>query len=153
MAMDPYRVLGLDPGATQAEVKRAYRRLAKEFHPDSAGEAALPAFLAIQEAYDRLANAAGGRSPRRAPGGSAGPSAGSSARAREPWRADPVRARAAREQARARGRSGAGAGGGPGAGGRSRGTGAPGGAGRGNAEDEAAPAGGASGSGSRRGGG
>ena len=37
-----------------AEVKRAYRRLAKAFHPDSAGEAALPRFLAIHEAYEAI---------------------------------------------------------------------------------------------------
>lgn len=30
-----YQVLDLDPTATQAEIKQAYRRLAKEFHPDS----------------------------------------------------------------------------------------------------------------------
>ena len=53
-ASDPYRTLGLDPGATSAEIKRAYRRLAKAYHPDSAGERALPRFLAIQAAYERL---------------------------------------------------------------------------------------------------
>ena len=51
---DPYRALGLEPGATAAEIKRAYRRLAKAYHPDSAGERALPRFLAIQAAYERL---------------------------------------------------------------------------------------------------
>ena len=96
---DPYHVLGLEPGASMAEVKRAYRRLAKAFHPDSAGEAALPRFLAIHEAYERLVSGrsragAGPRSTRPAP-----------APTSEPWRADPERARAARERAR-RGRSG-----------------------------------------------
>ena len=51
---DPFRVLGLEPGAPMADVKRAYRRLAKAYHPDSAGEEALPRFLAIHEAYERL---------------------------------------------------------------------------------------------------
>ena len=51
---DAYRTLGLPPGASLAEVKRAYRRLAKANHPDAAGEAALPRFLAIQAAYDRI---------------------------------------------------------------------------------------------------
>ena len=44
-AIDPHRTLGLEPGATQAEIKRAYRHLAKQYHPDSggdAGTAALP---------------------------------------------------------------------------------------------------------------
>lgn len=75
-----------------AEVKRAYRLLAKSFHPDSAGEAAIPRFLAIQEAYERLKS---GKTPPapRASRAAPPPSA-------EPWRADPERARAARERAR-----------------------------------------------------
>jgi hypothetical protein len=86
---DAYRTLGLQPGASKAEVKRAYRLLAKAFHPDSAGEAALPRFLAIHEAYDRLTTgrvAAIPKASRAAPA--------------EPWRADPARARQARERAR-----------------------------------------------------
>ena len=31
---DPYQVLGLNRGASDAEVKSAYRRLAKKYHPD-----------------------------------------------------------------------------------------------------------------------
>ena len=31
---DPYRILGLCPGANEREISRAYRRLAKLFHPD-----------------------------------------------------------------------------------------------------------------------
>ena len=53
---DPYRTLGLSRGASLAEIKRAYRRLAKAYHPDAAGEAALPRFLAIQAAYEQLAS-------------------------------------------------------------------------------------------------
>ena len=34
LADDPYRVLELSPGATEREINRAYRRLAKLFHPD-----------------------------------------------------------------------------------------------------------------------
>ena len=34
LADDPYRVLGLSPGATEREINRAYRQLAKLFHPD-----------------------------------------------------------------------------------------------------------------------
>jgi hypothetical protein len=80
---DPYRTLGLTRGATLAEVKQAYRRLAKANHPDAAGEAALPRFLAIQAAYDEIAGpeASGGLQgrPRRAG-------------ASPPWGADPDRA-------------------------------------------------------------
>ena len=80
--VDPYRTLGLPQGASDAEVKAAYRRLAKAFHPDAAGEKAIPRFLAIQAAYDAIT----GHQPRKPRGASA----------REPWRADPDRARATR---------------------------------------------------------
>src|SRR6478736_5079047 len=53
-AMDPYRTLGLSRGASLHEIKRAYRQLAKENHPDAAGQQALPRFLAIQAAYEQL---------------------------------------------------------------------------------------------------
>src|SRR5690606_6590839 len=32
--IDYYKVLGLDKGATQAEIKKAYRKLARKLHPD-----------------------------------------------------------------------------------------------------------------------
>ena len=35
MANDPYKVLGIDPTATDEEVKKAYRELAKKYHPDN----------------------------------------------------------------------------------------------------------------------
>jgi len=57
--LDPYRTLGLAPGATLDDIRRAYRRLAKANHPDSAGEAALPRFLAIQAAYEMLTEGRG----------------------------------------------------------------------------------------------
>ena len=68
---DPYRTLGLPRDATLDEVRRAYRRLAKANHPDAAGEAALPRFLAIQAAYDTIAgpDAAPAPAGRRPPGG------------------------------------------------------------------------------------
>jgi hypothetical protein len=53
-ASDPYRTLGLARGASLADVKRAYRALAKKNHPDAAGPAALPRWLAIQAAYEQL---------------------------------------------------------------------------------------------------
>lgn len=62
---DPYRTLGLTRDATLDEVRRAYRRLAKANHPDAAGEAALPRFLAIQAAYDTIV---GPDAPTRRPG-------------------------------------------------------------------------------------
>ena len=49
-----YTRLGLRPGASPAEIKVAYRQLAKRFHPDRAGDEGLGTFLAIQAAYEAL---------------------------------------------------------------------------------------------------
>jgi curved DNA-binding protein CbpA len=103
---DPHRTLGISPGASLNEIKSAYRRLAKQYHPDAAGERALPRFLAIQAAYERLVDGEGRLrpiGPTRRP--STRPSA---ARPDEAWRADASRARASRDAWRAR-RSGEGA--------------------------------------------
>jgi hypothetical protein len=84
-SLDPWRTLGLTPGSSLDEIRRAYRRLAKVNHPDAAGESALPRFLAIQAAYEVLAAPKPGRRPGSRPGSS--PS-------NEAWRADRDRARA-----------------------------------------------------------
>jgi molecular chaperone DnaJ len=34
---DPYKALGVTPKSSDAEIKKAYRRLAKEYHPDRTG--------------------------------------------------------------------------------------------------------------------
>lgn len=72
--LDPFRTLELPRDATLDEVKTAYRRLAKLYHPDSAGVRALPRFLAVQAAYEaltdgpgKLRSALGGRPPRASP--------------------------------------------------------------------------------------
>jgi DnaJ-class molecular chaperone len=53
---DPYDVLGVSRSASEAEVKRAYRKLAKENHPDRhAGDAKAQAkFAEINNAYEIL---------------------------------------------------------------------------------------------------
>ena len=62
-AGDPYAVLGLTKAAGEAEVKKAYRRLALLHHPDRVHAKGLPEeftkvasekFRAIQEAYDSI---------------------------------------------------------------------------------------------------
>ena len=53
---DPYSVLGLSPGASDEEVKKAYKRLAKKYHPDIAGnsEEAAHRRQEINAAYDQI---------------------------------------------------------------------------------------------------
>ena len=55
---DYYKVLGLTPAATQAEVKKAYRRLAFACHPDrNPGDPdAAARFIEISEAYETLSD-------------------------------------------------------------------------------------------------
>jgi len=52
---EAYATLGLDSGADEADVKRAYRRLVKETHPDTeSGDE--EAFKQVTEAYEHLTN-------------------------------------------------------------------------------------------------
>jgi curved DNA-binding protein CbpA len=52
---DCYAVLGLAPGATRPDVKRAFRARAHATHPDHGGDAG--DFRAVQDAYARLRDA------------------------------------------------------------------------------------------------
>ena len=56
MNEDPYRVLGISRGATEDEVKAAYRKLAKEYHPDrNGGSASAEAKMKeINDAYAKV---------------------------------------------------------------------------------------------------
>ena len=58
MVQDPYKVLGVAPGASEAEVTKAYRKLAKKYHPDlNPGDAnAAKKMSEINEAYDMIKN-------------------------------------------------------------------------------------------------
>lgn len=50
-----YRILGLHEGASQLEIKKAYRSLAKKLHPDrNPSRAAHEQFIKIKEAYEIL---------------------------------------------------------------------------------------------------
>lgn len=53
---DPYDILGVKQQATDGEIKKAYRKLAKQYHPDSAANdpAAEAKFAQVTAAYDLL---------------------------------------------------------------------------------------------------
>ena len=54
-AADHYKTLGVDKKASQEEIKKAYRKLARQYHPDTNKDAgAEERFKAISEAYDTL---------------------------------------------------------------------------------------------------
>jgi DnaJ-class molecular chaperone len=60
LATDPYTVLGVKPGASQEDIQKAYRRLAKKLHPDlnPGNKKAEEQFKEISAAYDLLGDPA-----------------------------------------------------------------------------------------------
>ena len=58
MAADPYTLLGVSRTATEADIKKAYRKLAKELHPDrnTDNPKAAERFSQVTSAYDLLSD-------------------------------------------------------------------------------------------------
>src|SRR5215471_6936994 len=87
---DYYEILGVSKDAPDADVKKAYRRLARKLHPDvnPGDKAAQKRFQEVQEAYDvlrdtekrraydRFGHAGPGFDPRGGPGPGPGAGAG-----------------------------------------------------------------------------
>ncbi|XP_070615043.1 dnaJ homolog subfamily C member 16 [Erythrolamprus reginae] len=54
---DPYRILGVSRTANQADIKKAYKKLAREWHPDkNKNPGAEDRFIQISKAYEILSN-------------------------------------------------------------------------------------------------
>lgn len=68
MAQDPYKVLGVGPDASDEEIKQAYRRLAKKYHPDlnPGDQEAARKMQEVNAAYEQIKN------PEKAAGGNPG---------------------------------------------------------------------------------
>ena len=52
--VDFYKILGIPKNATKIEIKKAYRRVVMQVHPDHKGPEYAPVFRKVKEAYDTL---------------------------------------------------------------------------------------------------
>ena len=91
--MDPYALLGVAPGASERELARAYRRLAKRWHPDRAGDEGARRMTELNQAYE-LARLERRTVRRRGPGM---PMARRRRRPPGSWLREPVRRALGRE--------------------------------------------------------
>ncbi|HUR86426.1 MAG TPA: J domain-containing protein [Solirubrobacteraceae bacterium] len=92
--MDPHAVLGLDQSASIEEATRAYRELAKQWHPDRAGEQGAARMIELNVALELLRSTQrpGSRLTVRPPGSSPGSGPGPGG-----WLPDAIRRALGRE--------------------------------------------------------
>jgi DnaJ-like protein len=96
--MDPFAALEVPPGASPQEVAAAYRRLAKQWHPDRGGGGAAAARMAeINVAYDVLRSGAWQRPGASAPGEAAVTRVAAAPQLAGGWLAGPLRRALGRE--------------------------------------------------------
>jgi curved DNA-binding protein CbpA len=72
MSRDPYETLGISPGASDQEVRAAYRKMVQRHHPDHNGgsEESERRFEEVQEAYARIGDLRKSGQPRASAGSS-----------------------------------------------------------------------------------
>ena len=58
-----YKNLGLEIGASKDDIKKTYRKLAKQFHPDKSNLNDYQDFIKITESYNRLINLSNPKGP------------------------------------------------------------------------------------------
>ena len=78
---DPYQILGVSRDASDEDIKKAYRDLARKYHPDKyrdsdLAEVATEKMQEINEAYDTIKSERAGRGKGNSSGGASGSYAG-----------------------------------------------------------------------------
>ncbi|MDD2534295.1 MAG: J domain-containing protein [Eubacteriales bacterium] len=90
MAKNPFDVLGVRQGATQDEIKKAYRTMVKKYHPDNytdhpLADLAKEKMQEVNEAYDRLTNGNAANGPYAGQSGNPGQPGANQQNAQQQW--------------------------------------------------------------------